>query len=171
MIINVGDFAVGYPSTIHNLSNSESHPLARAYQPENALLGLLLTIFTWTSAYFTVNWLSCRAILASQQYLHRVGCWRWPAIQVVSYDRTGIYEQYSLAGSRTWSFGAIVLRIAVKGILSSQRPTWMKHCQSKDSTTIEPNRQPFCDLCPYQPLTNKDLPVRFRTLRSGFQDH
>lgn len=50
----------------------------------------------------------------------------------VGYDRARIAEEYNLAQSNNFFLDTMSLHVAVNGMCSRQRPTWMKHRKSRD---------------------------------------
>ena len=50
----------------------------------------------------------------------------------VGYDRARVREEYNLAQSRNCFLDTMSLHIAVNGMCSRQRPTWMKHKKNKE---------------------------------------
>ncbi|KAL8760041.1 MAG: hypothetical protein Q9184_003448 [Pyrenodesmia sp. 2 TL-2023] len=50
----------------------------------------------------------------------------------IGYDRARIAEEYDLRQSRNFFLDTMSLHVAVNGMCSRQRPTWMKHKKSRD---------------------------------------
>nr|POE85069.1 dna polymerase gamma, mitochondrial [Quercus suber] len=50
----------------------------------------------------------------------------------IGYDRARIAEEYSLEQSRNFFMDTMSLHVAVNGMCSRQRPTWMKHRKARD---------------------------------------
>ena len=50
----------------------------------------------------------------------------------VGYDRARITEEYNVQQSRNFFLDTMSLHVAVNGMCSRQRPTWMKHKKNKD---------------------------------------
>lgn len=50
----------------------------------------------------------------------------------VGYDRARVTEEYSLTQSNNFFLDTMSLHVAVNGMCSRQRPTWMKHRKSRD---------------------------------------
>ena len=50
----------------------------------------------------------------------------------VGYDRARIAEEYNLQQSRNFFLDTMSLHVAVNGMCSRQRPTWMKHQKNRD---------------------------------------
>ncbi len=50
----------------------------------------------------------------------------------VGYDRARVLEEYDLRQSRTAFLDTMSLHVAVNGMCSQQRPTWMKHKKSRE---------------------------------------
>ncbi|ORY59213.1 DNA polymerase gamma [Pseudomassariella vexata] len=50
----------------------------------------------------------------------------------IGYDRARVLEEYSLEQSRNSFLDTMSLHVAVNGMCSQQRPTWMKHKKSKE---------------------------------------
>lgn len=50
----------------------------------------------------------------------------------IGYDRARIKEEYSLVQSRNFFMDTMSLHVAVNGMCSRQRPTWMKHKKNKE---------------------------------------
>ncbi len=50
----------------------------------------------------------------------------------VGYDRARILEEYDLAQSRNCFMDTMSLHVAVNGMCSQQRPTWLKHKKSRE---------------------------------------
>ena len=50
----------------------------------------------------------------------------------IGYDRARVSEEYSLAQSKNFFIDTMSLHVAVNGMCSQQRPTWMKHQKDRD---------------------------------------
>ena len=50
----------------------------------------------------------------------------------IGYDRARVKEEYALKQSRNFFIDTMSLHVAVNGMCSRQRPTWMKHKKNKD---------------------------------------
>ncbi|KAG8530381.1 DNA-directed DNA polymerase gamma mip1 [Bacidia gigantensis] len=50
----------------------------------------------------------------------------------VGYDRARVSEEYAVKQSRNFFLDTMSLHVAVNGMCSQQRPTWMKHKKSRD---------------------------------------
>lgn len=50
----------------------------------------------------------------------------------IGYDRARVAEEYDLNQSKTFFLDTMSLHVAVNGMCSRQRPTWMKHKKSRD---------------------------------------
>ena len=50
----------------------------------------------------------------------------------IGYDRARIAEEYNLAQSKNFFLDTMSLHVAVNGMCSRQRPTWMKHKKNRD---------------------------------------
>ncbi|KAI9753097.1 MAG: DNA-directed DNA polymerase gamma mip1 [Lichina confinis] len=50
----------------------------------------------------------------------------------IGYDRARILEEYSVAPTRTYFMDTMSLHVAVNGMCSRQRPTWMKHRKNQE---------------------------------------
>jgi DNA polymerase gamma 1 len=50
----------------------------------------------------------------------------------IGYDRARILEEYDLRQSRNFFLDTMSLHVAVNGMCSQQRPTWMKHKKNRD---------------------------------------
>ena len=50
----------------------------------------------------------------------------------IGYDRARVKEEYSLQQSRNFFIDTMSLHVAVNGMCSRQRPTWMKHKKNRD---------------------------------------
>lgn len=50
----------------------------------------------------------------------------------IGYDRARVAEEYSLRQSKTFFLDTMSLHVAVNGMCSRQRPTWMKHKKNQD---------------------------------------
>lgn len=50
----------------------------------------------------------------------------------IGYDRARVAEEYSLRQSKTFFLDTMSLHVAVNGMCSRQRPTWMKHKKNRD---------------------------------------
>ena len=50
----------------------------------------------------------------------------------IGYDRARIAEEYNLQQSKSFFMDTMSLHVAVNGMCSRQRPTWMKHKKNKD---------------------------------------
>jgi DNA polymerase gamma 1 len=50
----------------------------------------------------------------------------------IGYDRARIQEEYSIQQSRNFFLDTMSLHVAVNGMCSQQRPTWMRHKKNKD---------------------------------------
>ena len=50
----------------------------------------------------------------------------------IGYDRARIAEEYDLAQSKNFFLDTMSLHVAVNGMCSRQRPTWMKHMKNRD---------------------------------------
>jgi DNA polymerase gamma 1 len=50
----------------------------------------------------------------------------------IGYDRARILEEYSLQQSQNFFLDTMSLHVAVNGMCSQQRPTWMRHKKNKD---------------------------------------
>lgn len=71
----------------------------------------------------------------SDQLLIPLGHPEQPRIIVghnIGYDRARIAEEYSLRQSRNFFIDTMSLHVAVNGMCSRQRPTWMKHKKNRD---------------------------------------
>lgn len=50
----------------------------------------------------------------------------------IGYDRARVAEEYNLRQSKTFFLDTMSLHVAVNGMCSRQRPTWMKHKKNRD---------------------------------------
>ena len=50
----------------------------------------------------------------------------------IGYDRARVKEEYSIEQSRNFFLDTMSLHVAVNGMCSQQRPTWMKHKKNRD---------------------------------------
>ncbi|KAL1966841.1 hypothetical protein VTN77DRAFT_3806 [Rasamsonia byssochlamydoides] len=50
----------------------------------------------------------------------------------IGYDRARVLEEYSLQQSRNFFLDTMSLHVAVNGMCSQQRPTWMRHKKNRD---------------------------------------
>ncbi|PLB38095.1 DNA-directed DNA polymerase gamma MIP1 [Aspergillus candidus] len=50
----------------------------------------------------------------------------------IGYDRARVLEEYDMAQSRNFFLDTMSLHVAVNGMCSQQRPTWMRHKKNKD---------------------------------------
>jgi DNA polymerase gamma 1 len=64
----------------------------------------------------------------------------------VGYDRARITEEYSLAQSNNFFMDTMSLHVAVNGMCSRQRPTWMKHRKSREMRDEIANSEDSADL-------------------------
>ena len=71
----------------------------------------------------------------SDQHLVPLGNIRQPRIVIghnVGYDRARIAEEYDVEQSKNFFLDTMSLHVAVNGMCSRQRPTWMKHKKDRD---------------------------------------
>ncbi|KAI9879872.1 MAG: DNA-directed DNA polymerase gamma mip1 [Pleopsidium flavum] len=71
----------------------------------------------------------------SDQHLIPLGDPSHPRIVVghnIGYDRARIAEEYNIRQSRNFFLDTMSLHVAVNGMCSRQRPTWMKHKKNRD---------------------------------------
>ncbi|KAH7001960.1 DNA polymerase family A-domain-containing protein [Ilyonectria destructans] len=73
----------------------------------------------------------------------------------VGFDRARILEEYSIKQSRTAFMDTMSLHIAVNGMCSQQRPTWMKHKKNKELRERVASETPDHDLA--ELLNNQSL--------------
>ena len=50
----------------------------------------------------------------------------------IGYDRARVFEEYSLTQSKNYFIDTMSLHVAVNGMCTRQRPTWMKHRKARD---------------------------------------
>lgn len=71
----------------------------------------------------------------SDQHLIPLGNPKTPRIIIghnVGYDRARVTEEYDVKQSRNFFLDTMSLHVAVNGMCSRQRPTWMKHKKNRD---------------------------------------
>ena len=77
----------------------------------------------------------------------------------VGYDRARIAEEYDLRQSRNFFMDTMSLHVAVNGMCSRQRPTWMKHKKNRDmrdKMTSESNSVELAALLENKMLTEEE---------------
>jgi len=89
------------------------------------------------SATHWYAWLSPWLLGESENDRHLIplGDTKTPRIVVghnIGYDRARISEEYSLQQSRNFFMDTMSLHVAVNGMCSRQRPTWMKHRKARE---------------------------------------
>lgn len=82
-------------------------------------------------------WLSPWLLGESESHLHLIPMGDANADRLVvghnaGYDRARVLEEYDLAQSRTAFLDTMSLHVAVNGMCSQQRPTWMKHKKNRE---------------------------------------
>lgn len=82
-------------------------------------------------------WLSPWLLGESESHLHLIPMGDANANRLVvghnvGYDRARVLEEYDLAQSRTAFLDTMSLHVAVNGMCSQQRPTWMKHKKNRE---------------------------------------
>ncbi|KKA22781.1 DNA-directed DNA polymerase [Rasamsonia emersonii CBS 393.64] len=71
----------------------------------------------------------------SDRHLVPLGDMSKPRVVVghnIGYDRARVLEEYNLQQSRNFFLDTMSLHVAVNGMCSQQRPTWMRHKKNKD---------------------------------------
>ncbi|KAJ6144848.1 hypothetical protein N7470_008743 [Penicillium chermesinum] len=82
-------------------------------------------------------WLSPWLLGESQDHIHLIplGDPSQPRIVVghnIGYDRARVLEEYDLRQTNNFFLDTMSLHVAVNGMCSQQRPTWMRHKKNKD---------------------------------------
>ncbi|KAL8947131.1 MAG: hypothetical protein Q9183_007825, partial [Haloplaca sp. 2 TL-2023] len=77
----------------------------------------------------------------------------------IGYDRARIAEEYDMQQSRNFFVDTMSLHVAVNGMCSRQRPTWMKHKKNRDlrdKITNESNSIELAALLENKMLTDEE---------------
>ncbi|KAL8709479.1 MAG: hypothetical protein Q9225_007449 [Loekoesia sp. 1 TL-2023] len=77
----------------------------------------------------------------------------------IGYDRARVAEEYDLSQSRNFFLDTMSLHVAVNGMCSRQRPTWMKHKKARDmrdKITSENNSYQLAALLENKMLTEEE---------------
>ncbi|KAK7737791.1 DNA-directed DNA polymerase gamma mip1 [Cytospora paraplurivora] len=77
----------------------------------------------------------------------------------IGYDRARILEEYDLKQTRNCFLDTMSLHVAVNGMCSQQRPTWMKHKKAredKEQRAREPDQQERADAVAGSPLFDEE---------------
>lgn len=72
---------------------------------------------------------------ANDKHLIPLGDPRKPRIVIghnIGYDRARVAEEYNIEQSKNFFLDTMSLHVAVNGMCSRQRPTWMKHMKNRD---------------------------------------
>ncbi|KAK8124776.1 DNA polymerase family A [Apiospora kogelbergensis] len=127
-------------------SDGETEPEAVEYPPETALC--FDTEVLWKESSFAVMacavsptawyaWLSPWLLGESESDKHLIPLGDPTKERIivghnVGYDRARILEEYDLKQSRNSFLDTMSLHVAVNGMCSQQRPTWMKHKKNRE---------------------------------------
>lgn len=85
----------------------------------------------------------------SDRHLIPLGNPQQPRIVVghnIGYDRARVAEEYNLEQSKTFFMDTMSLHVAVNGMCTRQRPTWMKHRKARDSRDAIANSDEAADM-------------------------
>lgn len=82
-------------------------------------------------------WISPWLLGESQEHIHLVPLGDPSQARIVvghniGYDRARVLEEYDMQQSRNFFLDTMSLHVAVNGMCSQQRPTWMRHKKNKD---------------------------------------